>query len=440
MPILTIQYQSLTIGLASDFDLFWFASRSHHDRQNDEEEVGMRIGMMSDVYKPHVSGITTYISLNKEYLEKRGHEVFVFTFGDEDYEDTETNIIRSPGLPLLDTGYSISLQYSSRARHLLHSMDLVHVHHPFMSGSLALRYCRPRGIPIVFTNHTRYDLYAQAYLPIFADLIGTTTMSAFLPIFCRNIDMVIAPSAGMQAVMQKYGVDSPIEVVPNGVNMQPFREPSSPLNRAQFGFTDEDVILVYVGRLGPEKNLSFLLRSFAGASQAYDHIGLLLVGDGPERDNLQDRVHTMGLDKRVCFTGMVPYPQLPAHLVMADAFVTASVTEVHPLSVIEAMAAGMPVLGIQSPGVGDSIEDGVTGLLANEEDLAAFTAKMILLVTNHDMRRVMGARARQAAAKYAIESTTEIMVRLYKQIVAKPNKRKQRLQARLLRFLDGWGK
>ena len=68
----------------------------------------MRIGMMADVYKPHVSGITNYISINKEYLEQAGHEVFIFTFGDLDYKDNETNIIRSPGLPLTDTGYPIS--------------------------------------------------------------------------------------------------------------------------------------------------------------------------------------------------------------------------------------------------------------------------------------------------------------------------------------------
>ena len=75
----------------------------------------MRIGMMVDVYKPHVSGITNYITLNKKYLEAAGHQVFVFTFGDEDYLDDEPNIIRSPGLPLLHTDYYLSLTYSSQA-------------------------------------------------------------------------------------------------------------------------------------------------------------------------------------------------------------------------------------------------------------------------------------------------------------------------------------
>lgn len=127
----------------------------------------MRIGMMADIYKPHVSGITNDISLNKRVLEQAGHEVFIFTFGDLDYPDEETNVIRSPGLPLVDTGYYLNYRYSRKAKALLQTMDLVHVNHPFLSGRLALRYCRPLHIPIVFTNHTRYDLYAQAYMPSF---------------------------------------------------------------------------------------------------------------------------------------------------------------------------------------------------------------------------------------------------------------------------------
>src|SRR5574341_1116426 len=348
----------------------------------------MQIGMMTDGYKPHISGITNYIALNKAHLEKMGHEVYVFTFGDENYLDDERNVIRSPGLPLLDTGYFINLRYNEKARHLLYTMDIAHVHHPFMSGSLALRYCRPRGIPIIFTNHTRYDLYAHAYLPLLGDLISETSMSAYLPVFCRLCDLIIAPSAGMRDVLMHFGVDAPIEVVPNGVDIQPFRQTHSLLDRTQFGFSLEDVLLIYVGRLGPEKNLSFLLRSFAGTAKAYDHIGLLLVGDGPERENLQEQAAYMKIDSRVHFTGSIPYEQMPGYLSMADAFVTASVTEVHPLSVIEAMAAGLPVLGIQSPGVGDTVEDGKTGFLASE-DLASFAAKLTRLCIERDFRQKM---------------------------------------------------
>ncbi len=385
----------------------------------------MRIGMMADVYKPHISGITNFIALNKKFLEKRGHEVFVFTFSDMDYTDDEPNVIRSPGLPLLDTGYFISLSYSAPARKLLHTMDVVHVHHPFLSGSLALRYCRPRKIPIIFTNHTRYDLYSQAYLPPMADLLGVAAVQAYLPAFCRACNLVISPSAGMRDVLVGLGVDIPIAIVPNGVDVRPFQNPSHLIHRQQLGLSPGNVVLIYVGRLGPEKNLPFLLRSFAGLVQAYDHARLILVGDGPERDTLQEMAAQIPVDKCVIFTGMVSYEQVPAYLRMADAFVTASITEVHPLTVVEAMAAGLPILGIQSPGIGDTIRDGDTGYLVPHEDIASFTAKMVRLVREDDLRRQMGERAFQAAAIYDIGQTTAAMEQQYQNVIAQAKSHKR---------------
>jgi 1,2-diacylglycerol 3-alpha-glucosyltransferase len=153
--------------------------------------------MMVDSYKPYISGITNYVEVNKEFLEKAGHEVFVFTFGDLDYKDEERNIIRSPGLPLADSGFFLSLRYSNQAKKLLQTMDIVHVHHPFLSGRLALRYCRPANIPIVFTNHSRYDLYAQAYLPMMPEEVSLGMLQAYMPPFCKAMDLVITPSPGM---------------------------------------------------------------------------------------------------------------------------------------------------------------------------------------------------------------------------------------------------
>lgn len=392
---------------------------------------------MVDVYKPHISGVTNYVSLNKRFIEALGHEVYVFTFGDLNYPDDESNIIRSPGLPFLETGIYIGLRYSGYARKLANTMDVMHVHHPFFSGALALRSFRPRGIPIIFTNHTRYDLYAQAYLPSGPDLIGEAAIQAYLPFFCRACDLVIAPSPGMREILVRFGIDSPIDVVPNGVDLEPFQKPENVLNRKELGYQNGHVIFVYAGRLGPEKNLPFLLRAFNGVAAAYDQTRLLVMGDGPERENLQDIVNRMDLADKVRFTGMIPYHQLPSYLTIADIFVTASVTEVHPLSVIEAMAAGLPVLGIQSPGVGDTVKDGITGLLSPSADLAAFTALMSRLVTNYQERQSMSLNARKESELYSIERTTKMMLERYQEISSQANRRRNDFRARLLRTWDG---
>src|SRR5258706_4715769 len=361
----------------------------------------MRIAMMADVYKPHISGITNYIELNKHYLEKAGHEVFVFTFGDQDYKDDEPNVVRSPGLPLIDTGYYFSFQYNRKAKALLQTMDIAHAHHPFFSGQLALRYCRPLNIPIIFTNHTRYDLYAQAYLPALPTEVSQTLLETYMPDFCSAIDMVISPSAGMERILRKFKVDVPIAIIPNGVEIQRFLNVSNPAGRAELGLTSKDILLVYSGRLAPEKNLVFLLKAFAGVAQAIENSHLLLIGDGPEHEKLEEQIIHSNLTGRVHFIGRVHYHQLPAYLSMCDIFVTASVSEVHPLSVIEAMASGLPVVGIQSVGVGDTVCDGLTGFLASE-DLPAFAAKLTRLCLDAALRQTMSPAARKESPRYAI--------------------------------------
>jgi 1,2-diacylglycerol 3-alpha-glucosyltransferase len=396
----------------------------------------MRIGMMADAYKPHVSGITNYIDLNKRYLEKAGHEVFVFTFGDQDYRDDERQVIRSPGLPIVNTGYYLSFNYNRAARKLLQTMDVVHVHHPFLSGRLALRYCEPLRIPIIFTNHTRYDLYAQAYLPILPEEISDGFLQAYMPPFCEAMNLVISPSEGMAGILRGMGVSAPIAVIPNGVELQLFYK-AQPQSRADFGFTAGDILLIYTGRIATEKNLSFLLQAFAGVAQALDHVYLVVVGGGQKQieAEMQEITAKLKIEHRVRFTGMVTYENLPSYLAMCDAYVTASVTEVHPLSVIEGMASGLPIMGIDSPGLSDTVEDAVTGFLATEE-LAAFTAKLTRLCLDASLRKQMGDAARQASTRYAIERTTRTMLDNYERLVYSSRPRRESWEVRLRGLLE----
>jgi glycosyltransferase involved in cell wall biosynthesis len=318
---------------------------------------------------------------------------------------------------------------------MLQKMDIIHVHHPFTSGQLALRYCRANNIPLVFTNHTRYDLYAHAYLPMVPDAWGDAFLRAYMPSFCKACDLVIAPSKGLKQVLGDLGVESPVEVIPNGVDVHPFQAVELPVARESLGFTDDDLLLVYMGRVGPEKNLAFLLRAFAGIAKTYENVNLLILGDGPERENLEDRVRVMGINERVKFTGMIPYPELPAYMAAADVFVTASVTEVHPLSVIEALASGLPVIGIDSPGIGDTVEDGVTGFLAPEEDLAVFTAKISRIINDHEARQRMSEQAIKSSMQYAIENTTQTMINRYQKLYLEYSGKKRNFLQRLIQPL-----
>ncbi len=396
----------------------------------------MRIGMMADLYKPHVSGVTNSIELTKKWLEKEGHEVYIFTFGDDEIVDDEKNIIRTTGVPVVDTGFYLNLRYNKQARHLLFTMDITHVHHPFVSGSLAMLYCVPRNIPVVFTNHSRYDLMTQAYVPFLPESIGDAALRAYLSPFYRACDLVIVPSASVKRVLEEHlGLDTPVEVIPNGLDLAPYRQKPTPIGRDQFGWLAGDVISVYVGRLSPEKNLSLLLRAFYGVASTYDKVRLLIVGDGPDRENLEAQVRLMKMENKVFFAGMVDHKEIPAYLFAADIFVTPSYAETFGLSTVEAMAAGLPTLGIDAPGTSDIIGDGIPGLIS-PDDVAVFTAKLVLLSTSYELRQAMGKKAALESEKYDIQQTTGALYQHYQRLTEAAKKRNKGIKYKLTRFLD----
>ena len=376
----------------------------------------MRIGMMADIYKPHISGVTHHIALNKACFEKAGHEVYVFTFGEDLPGDSESHVIHSPGVPIRDTGYNFGLWHTRSARRLIESMDLVHVHHPFVSGQLALHYCRPKGIPVVFTNHSRYDHFAHAYIPVLPDQVGEALLQVYIPSFCRDVDLVIVPSEGVKGVMQAFGVDAPIEVIPNGVELGPFRESVRPMDRSGLGIPRSDVLIIYVGRLSPEKNLRDLLQAFLGVVDAYPEVSLMIVGEGPDLESLRHEASRSRAPGKIVLTGLVEYSRIPSYLAAADIFATPSISEVHPLSVIEAMAAGLPVVGIQAPGVADVVVNGFNGLLS-ANDLAAFTAHLTRIVGDVDLRRRLARNARASSDAYDIDRTSGLLLRRYAELI-----------------------
>jgi glycosyltransferase involved in cell wall biosynthesis len=337
---------------------------------------------------------------------------------------------------LSDTGFYLSLRYKTKHKKLLQTMDVVHVHHPFLSGRLALNYCRSERIPIVFTNHSRYDLLAQAYLPLMPDEVSHSLLQAYMPDFCEAVDLVISPSESMVKILRELEVKSHIEVIPNGVDLQKFRD-ARPFPRTQFGFTDQDILLVYAGRIAPEKNLSFLLQAFAGIAQMLPNVYLLIVGGGKKQfeEEVQYLIGQLGIGNRVHSTGMISYDDIPSYLAMCDVFVTTSVSETFGMSTVEAMSVGLPIMAIDAAGTSDLVESGKTGFLSTE-DLAAFTAKLTYLCLHPGLRKEMGLAACKASEHYDIERTTKILLGHYTRLTRNTRPLKRRLDERLMAVLE----
>jgi 1,2-diacylglycerol 3-alpha-glucosyltransferase len=383
------------------------------------EDEMMNIGMLTDVYKPVINGVTNLISLAKREMELQGHRVTVFTFGNREPCENEPDVVISPAVPLADTGYHLSLTYSREARAKIQEMDVLHAHHPFVSGRLATRYGRLYNLPIVFTNHTRYDLYARSYLPAVPPMLTQLMLESYMPAFTALCDLVIAPSFGIKRVLRELGVQKEIRVVPNGIDLERIRHPATEITRAELGIDDDASVLIYCGRLGPEKNVDFLLEAFRGVSEAVPGAHLVLVGGGPAAPRLQEQACTC---ERVHFVGQVPYGAVAGYLAIADVFVTASVTEVHPLSVIEAIASGLPVAAIRSPGIEDTIRNRIDGYLSSE-NLCSYTAMLVKILMEPGPRRIMARNALERSSDYDIRTTATIMLEEYERLIEESRQR-----------------
>lgn len=376
----------------------------------------MRIGMLADIYKPYVSGVTSYISHSKRYLEGIGHEVMVFTFGNQHYQDEETNVYRAPGIPTFFEGYYFGFIYPPEIRQILQSMDVVHVHHPLISGRLALRYCRPLGIPIIYTNHTRYDTYADVFVSGPAHQASLDIMKTYMEDFYNKVDLVVVPSETTKTDLKKFGLPESAEVVPHGLDLTLFNIQASAIPRQDIGFTSEDILVVYVGRLGAEKNLPFLLHAFQIAQQSMPQLGLMLVGDGPARRNLENLANELDISKRARFVGTIPHAELPGYYRVGDIFASTSPKEAFGFTVVEAMACNLPVIALDTAWTRELIQPDVSGYLC-PDDLDEFGRRLVEMANNPMMRQRMGYNAQNASRKFTLAQSMDTMVSLYQRLL-----------------------
>lgn len=375
----------------------------------------MRIALFSDVYKPVINGVVNHVSLLKQYFEELGEQVWLFVPGSRHTIDDEPNVIRLPGIPIADTGYHLSVVADQRTRNILKQVDIIHVHHPFISGSFGLFFSRRYELPLIFTNHTRYDLYVQQYLPRLPESVSETALQAFFQLFSQRCALVIAPSDGIAQVMRDWGISSEIAVVPNGIELEQFRMPKGTVCRTDLRIPEDAIVGVFVGRMSGEKSVDRLISVFAALLDEQPKLHLLIVGGGPALEEYQQLTYALNVSHAVTFTGRIDYSVIADYLALADFFVSASVTEVHPLTFIEAASAGLPAVGIASPGVSEMIVDGSTGYLAKDNDLS-LGLRILRLAHDSAHRLEMGKAAQLFSNQFAAHVNARRVLELYREV------------------------
>jgi 1,2-diacylglycerol 3-alpha-glucosyltransferase len=382
----------------------------------------LRIGFFTEIYRPVVNGVVASVEGLAEGLRGRGHEVYCFAPHMPGYDDAAdpvsaaASIFRMPSLPLpTRTPYRLTLPLVSRrnVNNVIRRLSLVHVHSPFITGWMGLRYARRYGMPLVYTYHTQLEAYAH-YVP-FEPNATRFAASQLTRTFANFSDVVIVPTAAMVDHLRQLGVTTRIRVVPNGIDLRRFGSGQrNERARERMGAVTTDRLLLCVSRLAKEKNLELLVEALALTADS--SLKLAIAGDGPARHELEEHARIRNLADRVRFLGVVPRNELPDLYASADAFVMPSTTETQGLVQAEALAAGTLVVAAEAPQNRDVL--GAAGWIVPPE-AAAFAAAFTRLPAEPDPAAAQ--RSRTAAERFSIECQLDHVVELYSELVPAEN-------------------
>lgn len=378
----------------------------------------MRIAYFTNFYLPVVNGVVRSVQSFRDALSAMGHNVFVFA-QEDDYEDTEPFIFRYPSIPLPGEIHT-ALPVSSFVDQLLPKLklDVIHTHHPFLLGQTAATKARDYGLPLVFTFHTQYQEYTH-YIPIpqeqVQEFLKSTVMN-WLREFMRKCQHIVIPSESMRSILvDHYGLVDRFTVIPTGIDTAPYKAADGSALRSEWGWHN-DKIIISAGRLAEEKNWSTLLQAFALAQKSYSNMRLVLIGDGPQAEELHELAGELGVAERVLFTGKVPFDEIPNYLKAADLFSFASITETQGLVTLEAMAAGLPVVAVAASGTRDILQNGKQGFLV-ENDAQALASGIIKLVESPSLMSRFKSAALRKSRTFENRRLAQKMLDVYEQAI-----------------------
>lgn len=332
----------------------------------------MRIAIFTETYLPQINGVVTHIKILKEGLEALGHTVLIVTADSKAHTHyLKDNVLHCPAHNLkriynLDLASPVSrtrLKYLREFR-----PDIIHVHNEFSIGLSGMAIAKILKVPLVYTLHTMYDDYIYYIAP--KPLIPLTKKLShrYFRMFPQNAAVVTGPSKKCQEYTYEIGSDKKVEVIPNPVELDAFApQTSTPQQRAQireqYHIPQDATVACFVGRLGREKSVDVLLRFWAQEMKPQDNMRLLIIGDGPEKEPLEQLAQQLGITDTVVFTGKVLHPDLPPYVHTCDIYVTASLSDTNSISMLEGMAGGLPVLQLYDELNADQVTDGVNGYM-----------------------------------------------------------------------------
>ena len=300
------------------------------------------------------------------------------------------------------------------------NLDIIHSHHFFLSGQIAWYYAKKLKLPLIFTYHTRYELYVH-YVPLPEELSKPLAKTLSI-LYANSCDAVVAPSKSIKELILEYGVRKPIHIIPSGIDIEKFKKNGNKEKiREKYNIKDEAILLLTVCRLSEEKNLVFLLKVFQKIIKKRKNVYFMIIGDGPEKENLKKQSFRLGLKGKIIFTDKISYQRIPSFYRAGNIFLFSSLSEVQPTIFTESMASGLPIIAVRASGSKDVISNGENGFLVSN-DVDNFSQAALKLIDDENLRKKMSEKAKRKAQYFSIENSTKKMLTLYEKLIEQKKK------------------
>jgi glycosyltransferase involved in cell wall biosynthesis len=384
----------------------------------------LKVAMFTNNYLPFIGGVPISIERLRCGLEKLKDTVLIVAPRYKKTRKKEKNVIRMPSIFSFGekSEFRFANIFSSAVRKKVKAFkpDIIHVHHPFWIGSLGVYMARRLKVPAVYTYHTRLEHYAHfVFLPgsLFRNIIAHFLVRRF----ANKCDAVIVPTDSTEEYLRMIGVTAPTYVQPTGIEYDRFQhvEPAQVEKLKKRLKIKDETVFVSVSRLSNEKNIDFMIDALAELKKNTDKaFRLLIVGDGHQKQRLQAKIDELGLTETIQLVGSVAPENMANWYQLGDAFLFASQSETQGMVILEAMAAGLPVVAVRSSGIDDVVEDGFNGYKTPAKQ-AVWLERVERILNDESLRKELSDNAESFAKAYSVERFSQDVRHIYAETLAR---------------------
>ena len=343
----------------------------------------MKVLIATDCYTFQTGGITTVVVALEKGLRERGHEVKVLALSNtcKSYREGDSYYVGSLPFPdYPEHRFSFNLKDPLIKELIEWSPDLIHIHTEFTVCRMAKHIARKTSAPIVMTTHTDFEYFnfGRFRNTAFVTWLGKSWGKGVY----KEAVKVVVPSVKAKSFAHLLPHQDKVVVIPNGIETERYRKPFSAEEKKSLmdkaGFTDNGHTLVMITRLSKEKNVIEILEYLPSLISLVPDVQLAVVGDGPDRKRLEKFAAEHNLAGHVFFAGRIDPDEVYKYYNIGDAFVSASLFELHSMSYLEAMSVGLPLVCREDMSLRGVLDDGVNGYIyETEQEFAEKTARLL---------------------------------------------------------------